>query len=223
MEEILNKYDIRPMVGIIPQNEDPQQLIDPIDSSFWEKVSEWQNKGWTMAVHGYNHVYKTFIGGGINPMWKRSEFNGVPLEEQKDMIRNGVAIMRRNGINPNYFFAPSHTFDENTLIALREESDIRIISDTIGRYPYKDGDFWYLPQIAGHCVDMPVKGVYTFCFHPNTMTDTGFENMKAFLAQNHSRFISFDQIDLSSYGRKKLFDRFISWLFFIYRKIRGLR
>lgn len=47
----------------------------------------------------------------------------------------GVAVMREYGINLKYFSALSHTFDENTLVALQEESDIRIISDTIATRP----------------------------------------------------------------------------------------
>jgi len=56
---------------------------------------------------------------------------------QKQKIRDGYAILKEYGLTPKYFFAPSHTFDENTLVALKECSDIRIISDTIATKPYK--------------------------------------------------------------------------------------
>ena len=133
-------------------NEDPKQEIDPEDGAFWVNVRAWEQKGWAIALHGYNHCY-TGNGGlkGLNPMWSRSEFAGLPLDEQKEKIRKGVAIMRENSINPKYFFAPSHTFDENTLNALREESDIRIVSDTIATRPYRYKDFIITPQFGGQC------------------------------------------------------------------------
>lgn len=224
IEEILDHHGIRPMVGVIPHNEDPKQEIDPVDTDFWSKVQQWEDKGWAIALHGYNHCYSSDGGlRGVNPMWSRSEFAGLPIEEQRAKIRKGVAIMRENGINPQYFFAPSHTFDENTLTALFEESDIRVISDTIGRFPYKKEEFWFVPQITGHCVKMPMTGIYTFCFHPNTMNDQSFINLEKFLKVNGSLFADFDEIDLKNIGNKKVFDRLLSWFFFTYRRLRGLR
>ena len=223
MEEILDRYGVKPMVGVIPHNEDPQQEIDAPDAAFWTKVQGWQEKGWAVALHGYTHVYQSFVGGGINPMWKRSEFCGVPLDEQKDKIRKGVAILRENGINPKYFFAPSHTFDENTLVALREESDIRIISDTIATRPYRYEDFVFIPQFSGQCRDMKMRGLYTFCSHPNTMTDAAFKNAERFLAAHRDSFVAFGSVDLTEAKGKSLFDRVLTGLYFTYRKIRDIK
>ena len=224
MEKLLGQFDIKPMVGVIPDNRDEKQLLDTPDPEFWHKVKSWQDKGWEIALHGYDHCYVSDKGQcGLNPIWKRSEFSGLPLVEQKEKIRKGVTIMREHGFNPKYFFAPSHTFDENTLTALREESDIRIISDTVGRYPYKKDDFWFVPQITGHCVKMPFDGIYTFCFHPNTMNDAAFLRLEAFLKQYCQHFIAFKDIKLDEYGEKKLADRILSWAFFSYRKIKGLK
>lgn len=224
MENILDDYGVKPMVGVIPRNEDPKQLIDSEDNGFWNKVNMWERKGWAIALHGYNHCYSSDGGmKGINPMWSRSEFAGLSLEKQKEKIRKGVAIMKDAGVEPKYFFAPSHTFDENTLTALREESDIRFISDTIARYPYKKDDFWFVPQITGHCVKMPFAGIYTFCFHPNTMSDAAFLQLEAFIKQYKQQFISFSDIDWEKFGKKKAADWLLSWAFFTYRKIRGLK
>lgn len=222
MEDLLDNYGVKPMVGVIPHNEDPKQLIDSEDNGFWNKVNKWGEKGWTIALHGYNHCYSSNGGmKGINPMWSRSEFAGLSLEKQREKIREGVAIMKDAGVEPKYFFAPSHTFDDNTLVALKEESEIRIISDTIGRYPYKKDGFLFIPQIAGHCVKMPMSGIYTFCFHPNTMSDVSFQQLELFLSNNINDFISFDQINLNWYGEKKIIDKILSQMFFLYRKMRG--
>lgn len=224
MEGILDRYGIKPMVGIVPDCKDEKLFYQEPDNTFWENARTWHKKSWTIALHGYNHSYVSDRGmEGLNPMWMRSEFAGVPLDEQKEKIRKGVAIMRENGINPKYFFAPSHTFDKNTLIALREESDIMCISDTIGRYPYERDGFWFIPQIIGHCVKMPFDGIYTFCFHPSTMNGAAFVNIENFIKEYCRQFIGFNEIDLSKYDVKKAADKLLSFCFFKIRKIRGLK
>ena len=222
MESILDKNGVRPMVGIIPANADPKQMIDKEDGAFWQKALEWQNKGWAIALHGFDHCYIS-SNAGINPLWNRSEFAGISLKQQKQKISDGVAILKSHGLNPKYFFAPSHTFDENTLQALRECSDIRIISDTIATKPYLKGEFVFIPQIGGHCVNMPLSGVYTFCFHPNTMTDADFDSLESFIKLHNSEFCGFDELDLNSVREKSLKDKFISWLYFTQRKLRGIK
>ncbi len=220
-EEILDHHGIRPMVGVIPHNEDPKQEIDPVDTEFWNKVHQWENKGWAIALHGYNHCYSSDGGlRGLNPMWRRSEFAGLPLEEQRAKIRKGVAIMRENGINPQYFFAPSHTFDENTLNALLEESDIRIISDTIATKPYRYKDFIIIPQFGGQCREMKLSGVFTFCLHPSTMKDEAIEKTDIFLKTHKGMFTSFEDLNLSNITTKSVFDRLLSWGYFTIRKMR---
>lgn len=64
MEELLDEYSIKPMIGVIPHNRDITLQIDKEDLMFWNKVIQWKDKGYTIAMHGYNHVYKTHRGGG---------------------------------------------------------------------------------------------------------------------------------------------------------------
>lgn len=190
VEALLDRYGVKPLVGVIPHCEDPAMADYPEDNAFWERVKIWQEKGWTIALHGYNHVYTTSCGG-INPVNRRSEFAGEPLETQQEKIRRGVAIFREHGIEPEVFFAPSHTFDENTLEALKAESNIRIISDTVALKPYRRGDFTFVPQQSGKVRKLPFSLV-TFCYHPNTLSAPGFASLEAFLAQNAHDFIPFE-------------------------------
>jgi predicted deacetylase len=223
MESLLDKYGIKPMVGVIPHNQDPKQQIDSEDDSFWLYVKKWEQKGWAVALHGYNHCYTSQMGlKGLNPMWKKSEFAGLPLEEQKMKIREGVQFLREHGIDPKYFFAPSHTFDENTLNALREESSIRLISDTIATGPYRYKDFIFIPQFSGQCRVIRLNGLFTFCFHPNTMKDDAFKQTEDFLKKYSALFTSFDALPLENVKKKSLFDRLFSSSYFAYRRIRGL-
>lgn len=224
MFDILDRNGIRPMVGVIPANEDPQQQVDAPDPLFWENVVSWQQKGYTIALHGYTHVYLTTQGlNGLNPMWTRSEFAGLPLAEQKQKIRLGIVCMREHGINPTYFFAPSHTFDEDTLVALREESDVRIISDTIATHPYRYKGFVFIPQFGGRCRKMRLSGTFTFCLHPSTMTDADFADTERFLSAHRSEFASFDALDLSNVGSKSIKDRLLAFAYFTLRRIRNSR
>lgn len=220
--DMLDCYNVRPMVGIIPHNEDLKQLIDEPDSAFWSKARMWQDKGYAIALHGYNHCYIS-KESGINPLWKRSEFAGVPYDVQSQKIKDGYALLKENGLNPKYFFAPSHTFDENTLKALKEHTDIRIISDTIATKPYLMDDFVIIPQLGGHCTEMKIPGIWTFCLHPSMMSDTDFENTDKFLRNHKDEFIGFDDIDLSKVRGKDIFSRLLSWVYFTQRKLRGIK
>ena len=224
MFDVLDRYGVRPMVGIIPHNEDPMQEIDSPDLEFWEKAKSWQQKGYAIALHGYNHCYISNKGlEGMNPLWARSEFAGVPLEIQRQKIRDGFKILSEQGVSPNYFFAPSHTFDKNTLKALKECTDIRIISDTIATKPYQKDDFIFLPQLGGHCTEMKISGVWTFCLHPSAMTDDNFNATESFLKDHKSEFVGFKELDLSNLKSKNCLGKLLSWAYFTQRKIRGIK
>lgn len=224
MEDMLDKFGIRPLVGIIPANADPKTMIEPEDFKFWDKAHLWENKGWSIALHGYDHVCISQGGmKGLNPFWKRSEFSGLPLEQQREKIRKGYDVLKENGFYPKYFFSPSHTFDTNTLQALKEETPIRIISDMVSLKPYKVDDFLIIPQFSGHCVDLAFSGIYTFCFHPNSMNDEQFQQLESFLIKNKELFISYDGIKKEEYGRMRLNDKLFRWLFFTYRRIKDLK
>ena len=83
-------------------------------------------------MHGYNHIYgqKTykkdyFRYGG------RSEFYGEPLHIQLEKINKGLEIFKKNKINIRSFFAPNHTYDENTFVALKKSGIyLRLLMDT---------------------------------------------------------------------------------------------
>ncbi len=205
MEALLDRYGIAPLVGIIPRCEDEAMAAYPADPAFWDTVARWANKGWVLGLHGYDHVYIT-REGGLNPAQKRSEFAGVPLGEQERKITEGVRIFRAHGYEPAVFFAPSHTFDSNTLAALRTCSEIRIISDTIASSPYALDGFTFIPQQAGCLRKLPFRTV-TACYHPNMMQDADFERLEAFLKANPGQVRSFEA--KPSRRKRSLYDRLV--------------
>ena len=86
-EVLFDKNNIKPLLGIIPNNEDSDLLSFDKNENFWNKVREWEKKGWEIAMHGYAHIYDRetnkndfFNYGG------KSEFYGHEYEEQSSTI-----------------------------------------------------------------------------------------------------------------------------------------
>ena len=161
--------------------------------------------------------------GGINPVHHRSEFAGLSFNEQAEKIEKGYQILKERNVEPAYFFAPSHTFDYHTLKALKEYTDIRMISDTIATKPYKDMEFVFIPQMGGHCIEMKIPGIWTFCLHPNEMTDNNFSTLETFLQKHQQEFCSFDKLNLQDVGKKNLLGRLLSFIYFAKRRMKGAR
>ena len=173
IEEILDKYNIKPIVGVIPDNKD-LKLIHEYEhvEDFWGIVQKWQSKNWNIAIHGYQHLYLT-KQGGLNPINMRSEFAGLSLDEQIKKLVSAEEVFKQKKIEGKIFFAPSHTFDENTIIAIREYTNIEVISDTIAFMPYIYQNIKFLPQQYSY-VRKSIFPFTTFCYHPNTMTESDF-------------------------------------------------
>lgn len=217
IERMLDGSGVRPLVGVIPVNRDPMLLEFAEDPGFWDKAKLWQKKGWRIALHGYDHVYATSCAG-INPVHNRSEFAGLPLESQRQKIRDGVAFLTEKGLNPTVFFAPGHTFDENTLEALRLESDIRIISDTVANDAYCRDGFTFIPQQAGRVRELPFR-VTTICLHPNYITEPELDEIEVFLKIHAGQFLDPGAI-MPSTRKKSLLDRVYELAYFLKRKLR---
>lgn len=220
MADLLDYFKIYPIFGIIPQNRDRNLVGKYVwNSTFWEWVHQRINNGWTPAMHGYEHRYVT-QDGGINPVNRKSEFAGLPYAVQCQKIKMGYEILKKRGIMPEIFFAPSHTFDENTLLALKDSTPIRIISDTIAYDVYKNGEFWFVPQQSGRVRKMPFSLV-TFCYHPNTMLDSDFIELERFLSKYNDVFIDFESMTM----RKReidFIDCILRWGYFFKRNIKIL-
>ena len=218
IEKLLDKYGIKPIFGIIPDNQD-SMLISVYEKvpDFWELMHLWIKKGWIPAMHGYQHKYET-KDGGINPVNSRSEFAGLPYEDQARKIREGYHILVEHEITPRIFFAPSHTFDHFTLEALKNETPIRIISDTIAWDIYKKDVFYFVPQQSGKPRKLPFQTI-TFCVHPNTMDEAEFGQLENFLKQYQGFFKGAN--DFEKKRNYSLADLILKILYFEMRKIRN--
>ncbi len=218
VEDILDEYDIQPIVSVVPNNKD-QHLVKgrPIDH-FWEIVNTWQSKGWIIGLHGYDHLYLT-EESGFFPFQKRSEFAGLPLEKQREKIKKGIRIFLQNGIEPDCWVAPSHTFDENTLKALKLETNIRLVSDGLSFRCYKEYDFNWIPQQLWGFRKLPF-GAWTICLHPNEMNPDQFEKLKNFLSTNYKFFA--DLRSIKSFRKRSFLDFVFERLFLLTYRIKHL-
>jgi hypothetical protein len=179
LEKLFDRYGVKPVVAIIPECRDPGVRPAPEDPKFWVKARAWQAKGWTIALHGFDHVY-VGTAGGLVPLNRQTEFAGQPEAVQRQKIRDGWAALRARGLEPTVWVAPSHTFDRTTLKVLEEETSIRIVSDGLATSPFRRLGFSWIPQQMWRPRVRP-SGVWTICLHPNTIDATMPDRIEAFL------------------------------------------
>ncbi len=174
---LLDKYDVKPLIGVVPDNKDEKLSIDPKREDFWQYVKELQEKGWIVAMHGLNHLYTT-KKAGLFPIGGKSEFAGLPLMKQDEMIRQGKGILEENGIFTDIFMAPSHSFDKHTLTALKNNG-FCVITDGFGITPFKCHGMTFYPIAVkrSDSISDTRDGLVTFVYHANTMDDKDFQKL----------------------------------------------
>ena len=83
---LLDQYQVKPLIGVVPDNRD--ELLkgsgSPMDPEpFFEYIRQLQKEGWTVAMHGYQHIYGT-SKGGIFPL---NHFRNLPENRWKSKER----------------------------------------------------------------------------------------------------------------------------------------
>ncbi len=221
--DILDKYDIKPIIAIIPNNSDKKMMIDKYNNNFWESVKEWENKGYHIAMHGYDHNYIS-KNSGLIPMNNNSEFADIDKKIQVEKIQQGWKIFQKNGISPKIWVAPSHTFDKITLQVLKKETDIHIISDGIAYYPYNRYGFFWIPQQLWWFEEKKY-GVWTICLHPNNMNEEQIEKLEKSIQDNIDKFkVKLDVLHKQYKNRKlSLKDNIYFNFFFLRRKLSRIK
>ena len=192
-ENLFNENNIKPLLGIVPKNNDKQLLSFKKNKHFWDRVRSWKEKGWQIAMHGYSHTYdsdtynKDYFGYG-----GKSEYFGHKYEDQLDKINKGLKIFDREKIKVTSFFAPNHTYDLNTFKALKK-SGIENVIDGYGIMPYSYIGLNFIPQLFYKELMLPF-GIQTTQIHLNTWTEKDFLNFEKFIKKNKNKIISFDQV-----------------------------
>jgi predicted deacetylase len=196
IEELLDDFGIKPIVAVVPDNRDPGLTVDSTDPNFWAKVRGWQAKGWSIAMHGYQHLMHHTKSKLVLPYYERSEFAGLPYEHQAEKIRNSWEIFLSQDVAPTIWVAPAHCFDRITLKAIRDETTIRIVSDGIARDQYFDDGFFWIPQQLWKLTEKS-DGLWTVCLHPNTLTEGQISTLRQSLEERFlERVISVAELEL---------------------------
>jgi len=219
-EKLFDEYNIKPVMGVIPNNQDPILKSFPKRDNFWKVVKSWQQKGWEISMHGYNHLYnqKTFKKdyfkhGG------RSEFFGETLNNQSDKIIKGLEIFKKNQIHIRSFFAPNHTYDDNTFVALKRSGIFEVI-DGYGFKPYTQNEIKFIPQLFFKIFFLPF-GLQTTQIHLNDMNEDDFNLLKDLIEKKNQNIVNYDTALslLSDKKIDKLFNKLIYFILILKRKI----
>lgn len=200
IEAHLARHQIHPLLAVVPDNQDPKLMVDEARADFWDRVRRWQAQGWTIAMHGYQHLYINQSPGimGLEP---KSEFAGLPREAQEAKLRKGLAIFAEHGVRPDAWIAPSHSFDQTTvelLIAL----GVPVISDGLWPWPFSDqGRITWIPAQHWDFKECP-RGIWTICYHHNAWEASQLEKFRAVLAKHGPEITDVSAV-LQAFGSRK--------------------
>tara|TARA_B100001057_G_C22756778_1_gene914149 strand:- start:250 stop:978 length:729 start_codon:yes stop_codon:yes gene_type:complete len=219
-EKIFDELNIKPVMGVIPNNKDTDLLVYPKKENFWQIVKKWQLKGWEIAMHGYNHIYDNdtnkkdfFEYGG------KSEFYGHSLDNQSNKIKKGLEIFKKNDIKIRSFFSPNHTYDFNTFEALKL-SGINEVIDGYGFKPYLENNIKFIPQLFYKPFFLPF-GLQTTQIHLNYWTENEFNKFSELIYKNKKQIISYDDALklLSEKSSDKFLNKIVKLTLILKRKI----
>ena len=192
--QLLNEIDASALIGVIPDCKDPMLHIDAPRSDFWEYIRQLQKRGFTIAMHGLHHKFST-ISDGIVTKHKISEFAGLPYELQLEKIRRGKAILNAQGVDTDVFFAPAHSYDDNTLRALAD-CGFKYISDGYSYRPYCRHGIICLPCTNGGIPKINGWGNYTAVIHSHEWLQAEktneFIQLQQLCAKHQNEIVSFE-------------------------------
>lgn len=190
-QELLNNYNLKPVMGVIPNNKDKELLKYHKREDFWQVIQKWKSYGWSIAMHGYDHIYnmdtnkQDYFGHG-----GKSEFYGNSYVAQLSKIKKGLEIFKKNQIKIDMFFAPNHTYDINTFKALKSSGIFKII-DGYGLMPYTMHGIQFVPQLFYKLFVLPF-GIQSTQIHVNYWGNKDFNDFKNFVDKNHNIIIDAD-------------------------------
>ncbi len=193
-KDLLDSIGATALLGVIPENQDPALIIDKPRDDFWQYIQKLQKEGYAIAMHGYNHVFDMQASGLSTPK-KHSEFAGHTYEEQNRRIKEGKRILKDHGIETEIFFAPAHSYDDNTLKALAANG-FKYVSDGKSQKPYRRHGIICFPEYTGGLPKMKrAGGYYTAVLHAHEWSFPNrngmWERFVKFCNDENNQFVSF--------------------------------
>ena len=194
-EALLKKYNIKPLIGVIPDCKDESLAIDSPKEDFWNWLKQKQDEGYAIAMHGFNHTFTSKCRGIVTKRYV-SEFAGHTLDEQIQKLKKGKKILNDHGIFTTIFFAPAHSYDENTLKAL-EITGFKYMSDGKGNRPYVWHTVKCLPDRDAGCPNVRKDGIYTAVFHAHEWglphKEKSYMKFANLIQTHYKDIVSFDE------------------------------
>ena len=190
--KLFEETGITPLLGIVPENRDQKLCCETAHEDFYEVIKELQEEGYCLAMHGFHHMYTT-KSGGIFPLNNYSEFAGIDYDKQKEMLMRGRQTLQKHGIETDIFMAPAHSYDNNTLRALKEVGFTKM-TDGFGKAPYLYRGITFYP-ISFH-LGRSLKqkaGVTTMVLHANTVTEADKEWYTRIFREYGKNMISYSE------------------------------
>lgn len=213
-KELLDRYQIKPLIGVVPDNRDDNLIKEPksdkAPQNFWAYIKVLEKEGWTVAMHGYRHVYTT-SAGGVFPLNNFSEFAGLTYEKQKQMLSEGKSMLKERGIETDIFMAPAHSYDKNTLTALKE-AGFEKVTDGFGNEPYlwKGLTFYPISFRLGGTLKKE-KGYSTMVVHTDTVTEEDMKRYENYFKLENVRWISYREYLQQPAVKKTLPEKWVEW------------
>jgi predicted deacetylase len=215
---LFDQYDIRPLLGIVPDNQDSHLKISAPHPEFWKEMRTLVvDNQWSIAQHGYRHLLET-RGGGLLGINKFSEFASFPYDIQYKKIEEGKKCLSENGVETDIWMAPAHSYDQNTLRALCNLG-FRIVTDGYSLYPYNYMGLKFIPCQFGD-PRKPPFGIATIAIHCNGITEGQFQRFSLFVEKNRDFIVDFRE--LCALPTKNLSRKIIEPSFLALRKIKNV-
>lgn len=205
IEAQLLELNIKPIVAIVPDNQDPKLKVDQANPYFWQRARQWQQRGWTIGLHGYQHRYVS-ANAGLVALRKKSEFAGLSRQEQSEKLRRASGIFAREQLQPRVWIAPGNTFD-GTTVSLLPGIGIRVIVDGYFSTPHvsREGITWVPQQLFSFRAVR--RGVWTVCYHHNEWTAHDMEIFSRDIRLHHARIQCLEDVLREYEGRCSAWSR----------------
>lgn len=191
LRNVLEEFQIRPILAVVPDNRDPALCASDPDGSFWSDIKRMEENGAAIGLHGFQHLCME-NGRSLVPLHKSSEFAGASFDVQSERIARGLDVLRSHGLEPKLFIAPRHGFDRTTLRALRGEG-LTYLSDGFARRPCIRGGITWIPQQLWAPI-LRSSGVWTVCLHPGSTGPKQVQELRAFFDKQAAVFTTFQAI-----------------------------
>ena len=190
--DVIAAHNIKPLLGVVPDNKDKKLMKDEPKEDFWDLMQEYQKSGIMLAQHGTDHVYRN-KKGGILKINKQSEMVGESKDAQKEFYLNGKNTLKEHGIETDIFMAPSHSYDNNTLEALKEIG-FQYITDGYTNFNYVYKGLVFVPCKNAARLWRFDKGIITLCLHPNGMSEQAIEEFDNTLTKYKDYLVDYSEL-----------------------------